>query len=341
MKTRACGALRVRVSWAFASAALILSTTRSAFARTHAELVYRNATSDPTCPDESELRRRVATHIGYDPFDLGRPRAEAGANDTMHVEASLLQVGTKIHGKIEIASGSEVVGVRELEGTNDCSALANATALAIALALDPAAMAGSAPALPAPARSTPSPPPTPPPVSSSQESQSPPPSFEVALAPLVSVGIAPAVAPGFQGSFGLRFSALSIWLEGRADLSSSAHLSTGGDVTTSAAMGALVPCAHLGQWSACAILAVGSMRAQSTGVSLPAIDYALYAHAGIRGAVAVPLSPMFAIRPTLDGFAALSRPSVELNGQTIWSTPPISGTLGVALLVDFGSRGAF
>jgi hypothetical protein len=38
--------------------------------------------------------------------------------------------------------------------------------------------------------------------------------------------------------------------------------------------------------------------------------------------------------PQVDVLAAWARPELEFNGQVVWTAPPVSGTLGLAFLVE-------
>lgn len=346
-----------RMRWLVASfvSCAVLAFGTSAYARGSAQLRYTREVTDESCPDDAALRRMVAAQLGYDPFEDAA---------TMRVDASILRKANRLHGRVTVWRDGALAGERALDAAKDCDALATALAVTISVAIDP--MGASRPA-PAPAPPAPVPPP-PTPASPPASPTSPPaapasaasadtgravepstdssdpgppapatrPSFRVTLAPLLSVGIAPAVAPGISASVGGRWSFFSIAAEGRLDLPASAPLSIGGEVSTSVALATLVPCIHVSRWVGCALGSFGSMRAESKGITSPAVDDSTFAAVGLRGGFEIPLSRAVALRPQIDVLAALTRPALRLNGRTIWTTPPVSGAFGAALVVQLG-----
>lgn len=270
----------------------------------------------------------VATQLGYDPFD---------AAAEVQVAASIERVQGRLEGRVTIRRTGEPPGERRLEATNDCASLASAIALTVAGAID---------TLQPPASAAPPPPPPPtssptsaperalPPSPSPSPSRSP--SVRFSASPTATAGIAPAVAPGAAISVGLRWTSVSLSLEGRFDLPAGAPLSIGGEVNTSVALGMLVPCAHVRAFVLCTLVAAGPMRGESTGVQVPGSDNGIFGGAGARVGVEVPLSRVFAVRPQIDGLAAWSRPNLRFNQQAIWTAPVVSGTLGLAFVLQLG-----
>jgi hypothetical protein len=86
----------------------------------------------------------------------------------------------------------------------------------------------------------------------------------------------------------------------------------------------------------CVLAGIGSMRAESLGVTGEASDHGLFAAAGLRGGLEIRVSSILALRPQVDLLGALSRPSLEFNGQTLWTAPPLSGSVGLAAVARFG-----
>jgi hypothetical protein len=312
---------------------------RTAMAAPSARLHYTRGGGAEACPDEAAMRRAVASQLGYDPFD---------DQASTSVEASILRKDDRLFGRVDVVRPHESSGKRELSSREvDCEHLASAMALTISMAIDPMVISRPPPAaapLPPPV-ATPSPPPSAPPPFSPPAPPAPPSAppptgprsvfFLAGLAPLVSVGIAPGAAVGIDASAAVRWPHVSLGIEGRVDLPSYAHLSVGGDVNTSIQIGMLAPCAHVDRIALCVLGAVGSMRGESTGITTTNSEYVLFAAAGARVAVEIPLSPHFLLRPELDGFAALARPSLHLNRAVIWTTPPFSASLGLAAVVRF------
>ena len=151
----------------------------------------------------------------------------------------------------------------------------------------------------------------------------------------VTAGIAPAAAFGATVSFSVRRSALSIGLEGRADLPRSASLSTGGELRTAVLTAGVAPCIHNGIFAACAVGLVGSMRGEASAISSPRGDSSLYAAAGARIALELPVTAALAVRPQVDGLVAVARPELRLNDAIVWTAPPFCASFGVGLIGRF------
>lgn len=350
MLSRATNGLRSSFGCLACAATIVWSDV--ADARGAAQLEFVQQVEDHRCPDEAELRRRVGAQLGYDPFDTTAPT---------RIEATIERKARRLHGRVVIRRGEETLGERELEPTKDCEALVSALALTISVAIDPIHVArdpaprtvpaDAAPATEvtrpeAPTTAQPSDPSEPGAEAAHTSTTSTPAStptgpsraaLRLTVAPMVSIGVAPAVAPGLTASAGVGWPNLSLALEGRLDLPASARLSIGGDVATSVALATLVPCVHVARWMGCVLGSVGSMRAASSGISDPAIDDSVFAAVGVRAGIEVPLSRIFAVRPQIEGQAALTRPSLELNGKTIWTTPPLAAAIGLAIVARFGA----
>lgn len=275
----------------------------------------------------------VSTQLGYDPFDDGAP---------VRVEASIERAQGRLRGKVTIYRSGPAPGERRLDATNDCASLANALALTVAGAIDtleappppslPAAAIGDAPA-PAPRIAVPD---RPAPAAPERTTPPTPLGLRFSLAPTATTGIAPSIAPGAAIAVGLKWPAVSVGLEGRLDLPAGAPLSIGGEVSTAVALVMLAPCAHVRAVALCALVAAGPMRGESKGVPVPASDNGVFGGAGVRVGVEVPISAIFALRPQVDALAAWSRPNLRFNQQTIWTSPVVSGTLGLAFVVQLG-----
>lgn len=299
-----------------------------------ARLHYTRGSGAEACPDEASMRRAVDSQLGYDPFD---------DQASTSVEASIFRKDDRLFGRVEVIRPHESPGKRELSSREvDCEHLASAMALTISMAIDPMVISRPPPVaapVPPPLEATPRPSPvsspSPPEVSKSSPPAPRSVSFRAGITPVVSVGIAPGIAVGLDASAAVRWSHVSIGLEGRMDLPSYAHLSIGGDVNTSIQVGILVPCAHVDRIALCVLGAIGSMRGESTGITATNSEYVLFAAVGARVALEIPLSASFLLRPELDAFAALARPSLHLNNAVIWTTPPFSASLGLGAVVRF------
>ncbi len=48
-----------------------------------------------------------------------------------------------------------------------------------------------------------------------------------------------------------------------------------------------------------------------------------------------------AFRPEADGLVAWARPELRFNDRAVWTVPPVSGTFGLALVVQIGEGSTF
>src|SRR5262245_35159385 len=106
-----------------------LLVARIAGASPSAKLVYVRGTGAEACPGEAELRKDVATRLGYDPFF---PVAQKT------VVAQVSKVAGGYRGRVQIvADDGKLRGERELATKGqDCRELVHALALAVSVALD-------------------------------------------------------------------------------------------------------------------------------------------------------------------------------------------------------------
>src|SRR5688500_224004 len=115
--------------WGFAISLGIATAlcASSSLASPSAKLVYVRGGGAETCPDEGELRRAVASRIGYDPFF-------PVAQKTVIAQVSKAPQGYRARVQI-VAEDGTVRGEREL-GTKgqDCGERVGAIALAISVA---------------------------------------------------------------------------------------------------------------------------------------------------------------------------------------------------------------
>ncbi len=322
---------RFVTSLGFLLAGVVATTCPSrAHARGAVQVKYTYPEGDPTCPDEAALRGMIASQLGYEPF--------AAASAT-RVDASIDRTAGRLRGLVVLTRDGVRVGERAIEAANDCASVASALALTVAVAidtLDSAQPSGPvvAPAPPPAKRAEPSVE-APPPAHKPPQS-APTPAFRLSGAPNVSAGFAPAAALGGAISVGARWPGVSLGLEARGDLPAYAPLSSGGQLGASAVVGMLAPCAHVRRFVLCGLFAAGSMRGESRGVASASSDYGLFGLAGARVGFEIALSRSVAMRPQVDGFVAWARPGLQFNNRTVWTAPPVAGTLGLAFVVELG-----
>src|SRR4051794_27128190 len=105
-KKRLCG--RLHVAAAACVGLALCALTQEARATPSAKLVYVRGSGATTCPDETELRRAVATRLGYDPFF-------PAASKTVIAQVSRAGTVTGYHGRVQIVGDDgNIRGEREL-----------------------------------------------------------------------------------------------------------------------------------------------------------------------------------------------------------------------------------
>ncbi|HVH43407.1 MAG TPA: hypothetical protein VM925_13730 [Labilithrix sp.] len=319
--------------------------TADAAAARSARLVYVRGAGAESCPDEGAVRTAVAARLGYDPFV-----AYAETTVFAHVERD----GDGFRTDVGLVDGAGLErGGRQLKTQDrECGDVIGAMALTISIAIDPLSLSAPAPTSRSASAESPqlppdtaasSSPPTAPPAPSPPSREAPPvqPSTERRIGffagggVLGAVGMGPALAVGGSVFGGARWRALSVEIEGRGDLPSSAASSQGGRVQSSTLLGMFVPCVRLAIPYACAVGAVGQLRASSVGVTAPRDASALYTGVGARLGAAIPVTSSLEARVYGDVLAPLDRRSLTVNGVDVFWFAPVSANLNFALSVRF------
>jgi hypothetical protein len=314
-----------------------LTITTRALAFPSSRFVYVRGEGAESCPDEPAVRKAVAARLGYDPFF---PAADKT------IVAQIVRDGDGLGGRVQLVDQQGMVkGLREFKtAPGDCAELVAAMSLAISIAIDPT-LQTEAPAPVKPSRERePEEAPQPVPQVDRVEPPSPsaapgPPSrrqreaLEVrpALLATTSVGIAPGVPIGLALSVGVRQKNVSVALEGRRDFPSSTLAPGRGTVSASLWVGTIAPCVHSSALFVCAVGSIGSLRGEGVNVRTPHVDHGLYAAAGGRGGLEVPLQGPLFLRMELDFLATLARVELEVDGAPAWTAPAYSAVLGAGL----------
>lgn len=294
---------------------------------------------DPSgaCPSETELRRKIATRLGYDPFDARGPWLFRVRIDGRR---------KRPHAEIVTERGGKPTGKRVLDEAT-CDALAETVASTVAIAIDPVA------ASPAPAPPDEPPPPSPPPA------QPPPPSRPVEAAarptppadapaerarvvPLiyldatVAIGRTAGLALGGRGGVGLAYRGLSLAGEARGEATPDAVKLTALDSAYwSVLSGALVACGHKGIVQLCAVGALGTLQAKARDVTRPSLKGTLFASLGARAGVALPITADVALRANVEVGIPLIRTTFFIDGEPAWTAPAVNGTFGAGVEARF------
>lgn len=327
--------------------------------------VYVRGEGAEQCPDEQGLRDEIGARLGYDPFLAPAPLATPTVGGPA-LSVSIVRRGTTLHGHVALLDAAgRSLGARDLVAqAGDCDGLVQALLLASSLALDPLgatrprAPKVAAPPAPAPAAAPAAPPARPAvapdrPRSSARRAEAAGRSsrMEVGAGLVGSAGAAPAAAMGFDLSVSERWASSSLGLEGRADLPASVSAG-GGSVEAQLLFAELVPCLRRGLFGACALLAAGAEEAE--GVNLRAGRHltTFFAGAGARALADLPIgrfgpaSPPaggpdstegdgLSLRLWLDLLAPVARTALYVGDAEVWSSPTLSGALGLALVARF------
>jgi hypothetical protein len=312
--------------------------------RASVRLGYDASRADAGCPDESSFRNLVAARLGYDPFigpALDRVDIEivrSGAQLRGH--ASILRAGTKVSG------GREIVGL-----PGECEAVTAALATTVAIALDPVHAMAPAAALPPLSPPPTAVPPAPPAVAPItlismpqpmvlHEPPAPPPREPIRLygtaAAVASVAAAPSVTLGGEIGVGFGVRAFSLELMGRVEgMPGAARVPSGDRLEVTLITAAIVPCAHLGGFNACAFGRLGALQGYAPDVATPTLQTSVFASAGVRSGYTFELSRVIGIRGELEAGFPLVRTLLGVNNTPVWTASPVIGALSVGAVVRF------
>jgi hypothetical protein len=293
------------------------------------------------CPSEAEIKNAVGARLGYEPFDDAAPET---------IAATIARTADVLEARIAVRDAKgKLTGSRSIRSPGrDCAELSEAMTLAISIAIDPLSIAR-----PPPAPAPPAPPPQPSaepttcapcPAPVKPEPCPPPPDpddavfFRASAGALMAFGVAPLpITAGFTADAGLRWRALSVDVEGRADIPVSAEKEPA-VVASHILVASLVPCGHYSLLAACGVVSLGVLRGSTP--DLGGRDSTFYAAAGARVAAEIPLYgssslQALALRVHADLQAPLTRTTLYVQGVEAWQTPPLHGALGLALMGEF------
>jgi hypothetical protein len=360
--------------WALFGATVlaVVCVSRSSFAFPTSRLTYVRGSGAEACPDETAVRQAVAARLGYDPFF---PSAEktivariVRTKDELRATVELVDEHGLMRGVRELRASAGQCGELVATMALAISIAIDPTNPAILGAAPPSKQAdpqtrkrdsntGAAPSneqdvvpngdADRDARRSGQDAPTT--VSTDRAEGSPngdaalgnapPPTpfqFRPGATVVVAFGTAPAPTMGFALSADLRRGIWSIHLEGRIDPPASTDGTEGvGRVRTSLWTVALGPCLHFDPLFVCATAWIGSLRAEGVALAAPRTDSTLYAAAGTRVGLELPLNDRFAFRPELDLQTTLLPVELQVDGVAAWQAPRFAVLLGVGLMARF------
>ncbi len=320
-----------RQFFAFTWVLAICASSASAAGSPTVHLIY--AADDPSCPDETAIRRGVTERLGFDPFVEATPDASTLTATLRHDERGLVA-------RIELADPfGEVVGLRKLRArANGCAALGPSVVLAITIAVDPLALS---PRRPAPPVAVVAPTPSAPEVEAvptlRRRVMAPPPPIPrtvmVGMAGvLISIAPKPTTALGFFAELFVRQRYWSLGIGFRGDLPAPFSASAG-LLEVSLLAGEMMVCGHFFSLYACPIAIVGEQRARNRPGSTEGVA-ALFAAVGGRLGLIVPLTRRLEFQVRLDLLANVT-PGPLMIGDTVLFQPSAGSA---ALVTGVGGR---
>lgn len=328
-------------SLAIAFSGLIAGRAHAAEPET-AALVYERPAELEQCPDEPAFRRAVSARLGRDPFVDGSAR-------TIHVRLS--QSGSVLSAVVSVEQAGSARGDRRIDTRGGCDELASGAALAVSIAIDPLAALG--PAAPSEPETKPAEPAAKPESSPPQKpvaakpNERPRPSPRRAPAERVAAGMfarvggrawlaaVPSLSAGPTLGLGYRHGVASIAVDALGVLSRSEEVPNSARSVSVGVLGAeLSPCANFADFRACALFGAGALLARGAGVSDPRTGEKWTAWAGASAGYTF-ATGRFSITPTVELAARLTKTELNLNSETVWTTPRVFGSLGLELGYDF------
>jgi len=96
----------------------------------------------------------------------------------------------------------------------------------------------------------------------------------------------------------------------------------------------LVPCVHYDVASLCAVGSLGSLQAHGD-VPVQRSASTLFAAAGARMGIEVPMTGLLFLRAHGDALYDLHRSSFDVDGQAVWTPPPFAFVAGLGVAAHF------
>jgi hypothetical protein len=150
-----------------------------------------------------------------------------------------------------------------------------------------------------------------------------------------TAGTAPSPALGGSLHASVRWPLFSLGVEGRADAPAGASASQGGRVSSALLGASVLPCVHADPLFLCAHGLFGALNGTGEGVSSPQRATTVYVALGARVGAEIPLSRRWALRTWADLLGTVTPTTLTLDSREVWTTPLVSGTLGVGALMRF------
>ena len=292
-------------------------------------LVFDRIEQSSACPDEAALRSAIAGRLGFDPFEATAPAT---------VQVSIQGGPGAFQSEITLIDELGVKKSRRLTGTRpDCSDLREALALSLSVALE-AFASTPPPSQPAPPTPAPPPEPTPVPVPPSPAPATPKPMPLLLFGPVgagLALGGAPSPAAALKAGGGFDVGSFSLGIEARFQLPAGLVVAPG-RVDVSSVSLELLPCLSFLPQSAFSLRACGLGAGGISWSWATDLDGARTATTplialGARFEVGMRLVGWLWISAVAELRGALAQTTLRVGAMPVWTTPPVGGTVGLAL----------
>jgi hypothetical protein len=268
------------------------------------------------CPDENALRQLVAARLGNDPF----------VADARSVVTVKIVPGTPLQAEAALESPGAPTRRKSLSGA-DCTELVQSVAVTVALAVDP--LVKRPEAAPEPARVpevvAPAPPPPPQPTPHPEESAL---RWSLGAGASANLGLSIGPQPTLRLEGRARSTVWSLGLEGRFAWPVTGTLRQGA-LTTSAVLGAIVPCLHWRWLAGCADVSAGALRLEGQALAAARQATVFHASVGLRVLFLVPLTDHLGVGVMAEGQVPLTRATALVGTERVWSVDAVGGGLGL------------
>jgi hypothetical protein len=274
-------------------------------------LDYNRDPAADGCPDARSIRDGVAAQLGRDPFV---------SHAEMTISATIRRVDDSLRATIVVGGNAD--GQRELHApVGRCEELASAIELAIAIGIDELGAARvQAPPGPRVEVHTPAP----------REPAGPPTTVDGQLAAMSTLGATPGATLGIGIGVDLRRGALSLAVEGRADVHGQRASIPGGSIDGELVAASLLPCMHRDRFAACLVATAGGLRA--TAHDIPDARTVTSPYVAMGGRLAWILETRLAtFALQLEVAMPIERTELRVGMDAVWTTGELAGIAGIAV----------
>jgi hypothetical protein len=305
----------------------------------------------PGCPDVNEFKAIVVGRLGYDVFRVD-------ARDRVLVD--IASRGSAFEGHIERRNAEgRWAGDRTFPSrSEDCGELGRAMAFALALQIQLSATASAAPGatkiavasetrntsetlaapIPAPLAATPTsnvqdkaPALT---KETSSKHLAPRPTFAIGAGGLLGFGLSSKAVPSGRTFGSVAWQQLSLELAAEVAWPTTTRREDGAGFSQQLLLVSVAGCGDLQRWSACLLAKAGEIRIVGKDVDKPRSLSGPILETGLRLAVLQHLGRHLYVAARVEGMVNVTRWSVTLDQNLVWSAPRFAATVGL----DIGVR---